>query len=72
MDFTQGIKARVYKFENVFDPTTPSDGLNTREIAVKSGSLTFDAILVTNDYDFINYGSELRIVTNNKLLGSMH
>ena len=31
-----------------------------------------DAILVTNDYDFINYGSELRIVTNNKLLGSMH
>ena len=47
--FTQGTNARVYKFENVFDPTTPDGGPNTGEIAVKSGSLTFDAIPVTND-----------------------
>ena len=47
--FTQGTNARVYKFENVFDPTTPGGGVNTGEIAVKSNSLTFDAIPVTND-----------------------
>ena len=48
-NFTQGTNARVYKFENVFDPTTPGGGSNTGEITVKSGSLTFDAIPVTND-----------------------
>ena len=48
-NFTQGTNARVYKFENVFDPTTLGGGPNTGEIAVKSGSLTFDAIPVTND-----------------------
>ena len=47
--FTQGTNARVYKFENVFDPTTPEGGPNTGKVAVKSGSLTFDAIPVTND-----------------------
>jgi hypothetical protein len=46
--FTQGTNARVYKFENVFDPSTPGGGQNTGEIAVKSNSLTFDAIPVTN------------------------
>ena len=48
-NFTQGTNARVYKFENVFDPTTPGGGPNTGEISIKSGSLTFDAIPVTND-----------------------
>ncbi|MBP9477726.1 MAG: autotransporter domain-containing protein [Sebaldella sp.] len=48
-NFTQGTNARVYKFENVFDPMTQEGGPNTGEIAVKSGSLTFDAIPVTND-----------------------
>ena len=47
--FTQGTNARVYKFENVFDPLTPEGGPNSGEIAVKSGSLTFDAIPVVND-----------------------
>ena len=47
-NFTQGTNARVYKFENVFDPTTPDGGPNTGEISVKSGSLTFDAIPVIN------------------------
>ena len=42
--FTQGTNARVYKFENVFDPMTPGGGLNSGELTVKSGSLTFDAI----------------------------
>jgi hypothetical protein len=46
--FTQGTNARVYKFENVFDPTTPYGGPNTGEISVKSGSLTFNAVPVTN------------------------
>ena len=48
-NFTQGTNARVYKFENVFDPTTPGGGPNTGEIAVESGSLTFEAIPVTNE-----------------------
>lgn len=39
----------MYKFENVFDPTTPEGVSNTGKVAVKSGSLTFDAIPVTND-----------------------
>ena len=47
--FTQGTNARVYKFENVFDPTTSGGGPNTGQVAVKSGSLTFDAIPITND-----------------------
>ncbi|MCP1224738.1 autotransporter domain-containing protein [Sebaldella sp. S0638] len=47
-NFTQGTNARVYKFEDVFDPTTPGGGPNTGEISVKSGSLTFDAIPVAN------------------------
>ena len=42
--FTQGTNARVYKFENVFDPMTPDGGLNSGELTLKSGSLTFDAI----------------------------
>ena len=42
--FTQGTNARVYKFENVFDPLTPNGGLNSGELTLKSGSLTFDAI----------------------------
>ncbi|MCP1222769.1 autotransporter domain-containing protein [Sebaldella sp. S0638] len=42
--FTQGTNARVYKFENVFDPMTEGGGLNSGELTVKSGSLTFDAI----------------------------
>ncbi len=42
--FTQGTNARVYKFENVFDPMTPDGGLNSGELTVKSSSLTFDAI----------------------------
>ena len=46
--FTQGTNARVYKFENVFDPTTPGGGQNTGEVTVKSTSVTFDAIPVTN------------------------
>ena len=46
--FTQGTNARVYKFENVFDPTTPGGGPNTGDLAVQSLSLTFDAIPVTN------------------------
>ena len=46
--FTQGTNARVYKFENVFDPTTPGGGQNTGEVSVKSTSVTFDAIPVTN------------------------
>ncbi len=46
--FTQGTNMRVYKFENVFDPSTPEGGPNTGEIAMESGSLTFDAIPVTN------------------------
>ena len=47
--FTQGTNARVYKFENVFDPSTPGGGTNTGEVTVKSNSLTFDAVPVTND-----------------------
>ena len=47
--FTQGTNLRVYKFENVFDPTTPEGGPNNGEVAVKSGSLTFDAIPVINN-----------------------
>ena len=39
----------MYKFENVFDPSTPGGGTNTGEVSVKSNSLTFDAVPVTND-----------------------
>ena len=39
--FTQGTNVRVYKFENVFDPT--SSGSNSGDLAVKSNSLTFEA-----------------------------
>ncbi|MCP1222966.1 autotransporter domain-containing protein [Sebaldella sp. S0638] len=46
--FTQGTNARVYKFENVFDPSTPDGGTNYGEISVSSNSLTFDAIPVVN------------------------
>ncbi|WP_435309946.1 autotransporter domain-containing protein [Sebaldella termitidis] len=42
--FTQGTNARVYKFENVFDPTTEEGGQNSGELSIKSGSLTFEAI----------------------------
>ena len=47
-NFTQGTNMRVYKFVNVFDPSTPEGGPNTGEVAVESGSLTFDAIPVIN------------------------
>ena len=47
-NFTQGTNMRVYKFVNVFDPSTPEGGPNTGEVAVESGSLTFDAIPVVN------------------------
>ncbi len=47
-NFTQGTNARVYKFENVFDPITPDGGSNAGELSIKSGSLTFEAIPVTN------------------------
>ncbi|MCP1224737.1 autotransporter domain-containing protein [Sebaldella sp. S0638] len=56
--FTQGTNARVYKFENVFDPTTPEGGQNTGEVSVKSSSLTFDAIPVTNDQGKIDIWME--------------
>ena len=46
--FTQGTNARVYKFENVFDPTTAEGGVNSGEISMKSGSLTFEAIPTVN------------------------
>ena len=46
--FTQGTNARVYKFENVFDPTTPGGGQNTGEVTVESISATFSATPVTN------------------------
>ena len=46
--FTQGTNARVYKFENVFDPNTPEGGQNTGVISLKSLSLSFDAIPVVN------------------------
>ena len=47
--FTQGTNARVYKFENVFDPNTPEGGPNTGIVSLKSMSLSFDAIPVVNE-----------------------
>jgi hypothetical protein len=56
--FTQGTNARVYKFENVFDPTTPDGGQNAGEVAVKSNSLTFEATPVTNEQGKIDIWME--------------
>ena len=45
--FTQGTNSRVYKFENVFDPLSPS--ANSGDLSVKSNSLTFNAVPSIND-----------------------
>ena len=56
--FTQGTNARVYKFENVFDPSTPGGGINTGEISLESNSLTFNAIPIVNDQGKIDIWME--------------